>query len=103
MQHKHSRITFIRKEKQLLMVCKKEFKDIYKYFSDDPSFSEPCVRELLKQESAVPDPLLTEFIEYCESIRAALNEQVITRNKSLTKIENLLAQIRFLKLRFLIH
>lgn len=102
MKNTQGRLLFIKQDKHLLIHCKKEFSVIYKFFSDDRTFSEPCERKNFRNNDEVPEKLEDEFITHSEFIRKSLVEQINARNKSISKIENLLAQIKFLSLRFML-
>lgn len=99
MQQKKTRLLMLSPKKNLLLTCKQEFLAIYQCFSDSQSFSEPCTLKKLRTK-AIPKGLSEEFVAGVESIRSELLLQLNARKKSITKIENLLARIRFIKLRY---
>lgn len=102
MKSKVNTSIFVEKESQLIVICRNEFKPIYSYFSSSKSFSDECILKKLKHNSNIPSDLIKEFVFQCEEIRQEIISQSASRNKSIVKIENLLARIKFLKLRFLI-
>ncbi len=100
MQNKYSKMLLISSEKNLLLKSNSEFQVLYKVFSDKADFSECCSEKTLQVK--IPKGLQAEFIKSCEDIRIELLLQMNARTQSMTKIENLLARIRFIKLRFLL-
>ena len=103
MQNKYNKLLFVSPEKDLLIKTKKEFVSLYNLFSDSGDFSVPCTLQKIKDNDQVPPALKKEFADVCEQIRQDLLTQISARRFSMTKIENLMARIRFIKLRFMIN
>lgn len=102
MQSKYSLNVGFSLERRLLLECKKEFKPLYACFHTDNDFTNKCTKKALGLKHDIPEALVDDFITCCEDMRVSLNESLASKRKSVAKIENLLARMKFLRLRFLI-
>ena len=100
MQNKYSRQLFLSTEKSLLISCRQEFLPMYKLFSNKLDFSVKCTLKNLSKDIDMPKSAQADFIRACEDLRNDIALQITARKQSITKLENIVARIRFIRLRY---
>lgn len=100
MQNKYSRHIFLEVEKNLLVTCRQEFFELYSLFSKKTDFSEACTLKNLSKDLDISNAAKQEFVKNCELLRNDILLQITARDQSISRLENVIARVRFIRLRY---
>lgn len=93
----------IQKDRHVFHTSKKMFEPFYQLFGGDIAgdFSRPCnAKTLHAQDMRWNETEQAEFIQACEQVRQVLQKQHKRKIKSVSALENIMATLKFLGLKY---